>query len=152
MPNGAHHNFTPAGFAMTILRVIGFFALLLVFVMTLTYFYFEAAVDKEFDANLSLVVPAFLYLSFIGGWAVAYHKYFRFPKNQKVLLLGIGIGALIVPVLIGLFRLSTGEMNFPEVLHVLAEGAILGSALGAAMQMYVLVIVLRYLFRRRLPF
>ena len=140
--------YTHAGFALTTLLVMGFFALLTPVVMILAHYQFGMTVQKS---DLSSFIPAFFYLSLIMGWAVAYTKFFRFPENQKILILGVIIAALIMPVFRGMYRLLLGQIEIAELFGRLPE-MLLGTSLGAAMQLYFMVIALRYIFRRRLPF
>ncbi len=148
---GASHNFTYGKFTITILSVMSAFALLFVFIMILAYLYLDTEIDKKTDFNLSFAVPVCLYLSFIAGWAIAYTKYFQFPKNQRVLLVGMAVAALVMPVFVGTERLSTGQMNFSELLSF-TPGYLFGGLLGAAIQLYLLVIVLRFVVRFKWPF
>ena len=136
---------------MTLLRVMGVFALLFTVLMIFAYFYIGNQPDKTFDPRLSFSVPAALYLSFIAGWAIGYTKFFRFPENQKLLLLGVVIGAFMVPMTAGPAYLYTGEIDVSELLTRAPE-MLLGSLIGAALQLYFFVIALRYVFRIKLPF
>ncbi len=149
MPN--HPAFSYAKFAITVLKVVGVCGLFFIGLLIFAHFYVGPKLDKELNLNLPFAVPVILYLSVIFGWSIAYTKFFRFPQNQKLLLLGIAVGALVVPVLAGLERLSSDQMTVSEMLIALPE-FLLGGLLGAAIQLYLLVVVLRYVVRIKLPF
>ena len=151
MTNGIDNTFNYAGFAATILRVMGIMALLFTALMFFAVPYVAKTYGKEPDIDPFFAIPIFLYLAFIFGWGIAYNKFFRFPANQRVLLSGVGIGSLIVPVLGGIAPMLSGQMTFSDWLAAVPQ-YLVGSLLGAAMQLYFLVIVLRYVFRFRFPF
>ena len=148
---GSYSKFTYSKFAITTLSVMGVFTLLFIGLMIAAYFYIEIQSDKNFGPNFPFSIPAFLYLSFIMGWAVSYTKYFRFPANQKVLLLGVAIGAFVFPTLAGIMHLLSGNIGFSEMLNNMPE-ALLGSLLGSAMQLYFVVLCFRYIRKFRWPF
>lgn len=94
------------------------------------------------EIDFSFAIPAALYLSFIAGWGIAYCKSFRFPEGQRVLLLGVVIGGLVIPLLVGPYRVYVGQASLTDALSYLP-----GYLIGAAFQLYPLVICLRYLFK-----
>ena len=147
----ATDQFTYGRFIKTVLRVIVAFAILFGLLIVYMYYYFGEKEFKNTDWNFSFSIPVFLYLSFIMGWAIAYSKYFRFPNQQRVLLLGMGIAALIMPTVAGIGHIVVGQMEISELVTALPEW-ILGSLIGAAMQLYFMVIVLRYVIKVQLPF
>lgn len=140
-------HYSNAQFAATILRVMGTFAPLFVLMMIVSHYHFGTTLEQM---NFPFSVPVFFYLTFILGWAFAYNKFYKFPGNQKVLLLGVMIGALIMPVLGGFSLFLFDQIEFPELLKRLPAG-LLGTFVGAAMQLYFAVIVLRF-FPWRFPF
>ena len=83
MTNGTDNTFSYAGFAATILRVMGVMALLFTALIFFAVPYVTKAYGKEPDIDPFFAVLIFLYLAFIFGWAIAYNKYFEFPANQR---------------------------------------------------------------------
>lgn len=140
--------YTHARFAVTIMRVMGVFALLFSVLMIGAHYHFGTTLEKM---NLAFSIPAFVYLSFIMGWAIAYTKFYKFPANQKVLILGVIIAALIMPIFGGFSHLLSDQIEIAE-LHGTIPEVLFGSFIGAIMQLYFMVIGLRYIFKRRLPF
>ena len=111
-------------------------------------YYLETTLEK-FD--LVFVISAVIYASFMFGWAISYTTFFKFPDNQEVILFGIIIAALIFPVITGFSGLVSGQIEITKWLSTVPK-YLVGNLIGAAAQLYFLVIVLRYLFRRRLTF
>ena len=94
------------------------------------------------DVDLFFAIPTALYLAFIGGWAIAYCRSFRFPERQRVLLLGVVIGGLVIPLLTASYGLYHSKAVPTDLLMFLAA-----RLFGAALQLYFLVLCLRYLFK-----
>lgn len=146
MTDNAQYSHT--GFAATILRVMAAAALFFSTCMIWAHYQLGTTLDQM---SLTFFVPAALYLSFVLGWGIAYTKFYRFPANQKVLLLGIAIAALIMRIGGGFSGLLSDQIEITEMLEIV-PGMLVGTLVGATMQLYCLVVVLRYVFRWRLPF
>ena len=144
---GTNDTFTLRKFALTLMSVMAFFAVMFLFLFLCVNSSVFGDYSIRGDINLSFAIPASLYLSFIAGWGLAYSKYFRFPEKQRVLLLGIVIGGSVMPVLIWPYRLYFGQASMADVLISLP-----GTLLGAAFQLYGLVICLRYILKVKWPF
>jgi Na+/melibiose symporter-like transporter len=135
-------------FAMNILKLMGSFALIFAVMAIIVNYYFEATLEKS---EVVLVISVVIYGLFILGWAMSYTTFFKFPDNQKILLLGIIIAAFIIPVVTGFSGLVSGQIEITKWL-ITVPIAIIGNLFATAVPMYFLVIVLRYIFRRRLTF
>lgn len=146
-----HENPTPAEFARTVLRNMGWCVLLLAVAAAALQYILAIWAGRDLTVSAGFAVTAVLYLAFIFAWALAYAKYFQFPERQGLLLAGAGIAAAIASLLSGAMRLAYGLASPIEWLADL-PGHILGSFLGALLQIYILAVVLRYVKRSRLPF
>jgi high-affinity Fe2+/Pb2+ permease len=145
------HSYTRRDFAETVVRMMGTAILALAVLLGATQYFLSSMLGREPDLNPAFAVTAVLYLGFVLAWAIAYSRYFRFPENQKILLTGAGIAAGIASVASGILRLALGQAMIAEVLTGLPEH-LLGSVLGALIQIYGLAIGLRYLSKIKLPF
>ncbi|MEO1152208.1 MAG: hypothetical protein AAFW83_14645 [Pseudomonadota bacterium] len=79
-------------------------------------------------------IPAGLYLCFLMGWGIAYSVFFRFPRNFKVLLAGVFVGACILT-----FALMLGngtESSWSEApLPLQVLYTFLAASIGSAFQL-----------------
>ena len=91
-------------------------------------------------SDLPFLFAGVTYLTFIFTWAMAYTSLYRFPRNQRVLLLGSAIGALGAGGL-GLFEAGGFSLeglrgiNLANVMVFYLFGCV-----AAAMQLYFLTI------------
>ncbi len=120
---------------------------LLLFGALLVFAYYQTPTKNTFSNFLNLPFTGFAipYLVFIASWAIAYGKHIVFPNKQYVLVIGVMIGALgIATMSLGEIAIDSTPTEWKEVLVNFASLYAFG-LIGAAMQLYFLVIVLRYL-------
>ena len=127
--------FTPRAFTLVVAKVMLACVVLLALVIS-----FLIATDGPDAVAAPTIAPAG-YLCFLLGWAVAYTQFFRFPERQKVLLLGVAIGG----VLLGATNLLTATVAPQPADARFNPLGLIGGFIGCAMQLYVLVFVLRFL-------
>lgn len=145
------HSSSSTRFARTALRSTGMVMLVFAVLMGSAHYFLQRAVGRELHVDPIFALTIVLYLAFVFGWGIAYSKHFRFPGDQKILLGGAAGGAAIVSILGGIMRLAQGQTSPAEWLTGL-PGHLLGSYLGALLQIYLFVAMLRYVVRIRLPF
>ena len=131
--------FTPRAFAWVVAKVM----MACVALLTL-YLAFVLATEGAGGLAAPTIAPIG-YLTFLLGWAVAYASFFRFPERQKILLLGVAIGGVIlaatsavIPPRTAVSGEGLGEARFNLL-------GFFGGFFGCALQLYFLVIVLRFL-------
>jgi len=140
------YSFSRKAFAETLLRSMGKTMLLCAVLMGSTHYALQGALGRDLHVNPAFAVTIVSYLAFVLGWGTAYSRYFRFPGDQKILLGGAAAAAAIVSILGGIIRLAQGQATLAEWLTAL-PGHLLGSYIGALLQIYLLVAILRYAVR-----
>ncbi len=99
-----------------------------------------------------------LYLSIAIGWALAYDKYFEFPESRHVLAIGGAVSPLIFVLpntaiwLLApdLIAVNAGDLPFFPRLFV-SLAIYMALALTAGLQIFGIVIALRYFIKLKLP-
>ena len=107
--------------------------------------YYQSDQTNSFLSFLDLpaTVLALSYLVFFISWSIAYSENVVFPDSQYVLIIGVVIGALVIAIM----NLTDGNyQNLALPQDWPAFGVSFGvSLIGSALQLYLLVLILRYI-------
>ncbi len=119
-------------------------ALIFLFGAVAAFAYYQSEQRDSLMAFLDLPATAMTlsYVVFFISWVIAYCDNAIFPGRQDVLIIGVVIGALWIAI-INMTDGNYQNIGFPQDLPGFAVSFGV-SLIGAALQIYILVLMLRY--------